>query len=134
MVMKKNAMRKNLRQSILNSLGRYIAIVAIIALGAGLFVGLLMTKTDMVATGNKFMQRQNMFDLRLMSSYAWGEEHLEAISNMEGVQDAEGIIYVDVIVNVNQNIEEKVYRFYSMPEQINRLVLKGGRMPQTADE
>ena len=101
-------MRKNLRQSILNSLGRYIAIVAIIALGAGLFVGLLMTKTDMVATGNKFMQRQNMFDLRLMSSYAWGEEHLEAISNMEGVQDAEGIIYVDVIVNVNQNIEEKV--------------------------
>jgi len=37
--MKRNAMRKNLRQSIVKSFGRYIAIVAIIALGAGLFVG-----------------------------------------------------------------------------------------------
>ena len=55
MVMKRNAMRKNLRQSILRSFGRYIAIVAIIALGAGLFVGLLMTKSDMVATGQVFL-------------------------------------------------------------------------------
>ena len=37
MVMKRNAMRKNLRQSILNSFGRYVAIVSIIALGAALF-------------------------------------------------------------------------------------------------
>ena len=40
MVMKRNAMRKNLRQSILKSMGRYLAITMIIALGAGLFVGL----------------------------------------------------------------------------------------------
>ena len=68
MVMKRNAMRRNLRQSIVKSLGRYIAIVMIIALGAGLFVGLLMTKADMVATGQRFMEEQNMFDLRLMNS------------------------------------------------------------------
>ena len=67
MVMKRNAMRKNLLQSIVKSFGRYIAIVAIIALGASMFVGLLMTKTDMVATGQKFMDEQNMFDLRLVS-------------------------------------------------------------------
>ena len=37
MVMKRNAMAVNLRRSILKSLGRYIAIVLIIALGAALF-------------------------------------------------------------------------------------------------
>ena len=84
MVMKKNAMRRNLRQSIVRSLGRYIAIILIIALGAGLFVGLLMTKADMVATGQRFMEQQNMFDLRLMNSYAWDWEHLDAISEMDG--------------------------------------------------
>ena len=68
MVMKRNAMRKNLTQSILKSFGRYIAIVMIIALGASMFVGLLMTKTDMVATGQKFMDELNMFDLRIMNS------------------------------------------------------------------
>ena len=60
MVMKRNAMRRNLRQSIVRSIGRYIAIVLIIALGAALFVGLLMTKSDMVATGQRFMDQQNM--------------------------------------------------------------------------
>lgn len=74
MVMRRNAMRRNLRQSIFRSLGRYIAITAIIALGSALFVGLLMTKSDMVATGQAYMREQNMFDLRLVSTYGWSEE------------------------------------------------------------
>ena len=97
MVMKKSAMQKNLTQSIVKSLGRYIAIVAIIALGAGLFMGLLMTKQDMVATGQRFMDRQNMFDLRLISDYGWSEDSLEAVKKLDGVQDAEGIAYLDVL-------------------------------------
>ena len=68
MVMKRNAMQKNLLRSIGRSLGRYIAIAAIIALGAAIFVGLLMTKTDMVNTGQAYMTEQNMFDLRLIST------------------------------------------------------------------
>ena len=67
--MSKNAMRRNLRQSIIKSIGRYLAITMIIALGAGLFVGLLMTKTDMVATGQTFMDEQDMFDLRMIGNY-----------------------------------------------------------------
>ena len=82
MVMKKKAMRKNLTQSILKSFGRYIAIVAIIALGASMFVGLLMTKTDMVATGQVYMDEQNMFDLRIVSSYGWDQDQLDAISGL----------------------------------------------------
>ena len=74
MVMKRNAMRANLRQSIRRSFGRYVAIAAIIALGAGLFVGLLMTKTDMVATGQRFTDQQNMFDIRALSNYGWSPE------------------------------------------------------------
>ena len=85
MVMRRNAMRKNLLQSILKSFGRYIAIVMIIALGASMFVGLLMTKADMVATGQKFMDEQNMFDLRLVSTYGWGPEQLAAIEELDFV-------------------------------------------------
>ena len=102
MVMKKNAMRKNLLQSILKSLGRYLAIVAIIALGASMFVGLLMTKSDMVATGQEYMDAQNMFDLRLVSTYGWAEEQLGAISRLEGVVDAEGVIYTSTLSSRNQ--------------------------------
>ena len=126
-------MRKNLTQSILRSLGRYIAIVAIIALGASMFVGLLMTKADMVATGQRFMDRQNMFDLRLISSYGWGDDSLEAISKLNGLVDAEGISYLDVLAT-HEETEEAVYRFYSIPERVNLVQLEGGRMPIRSNE
>lgn len=134
MVMKKNAMRKNLRQSIFQSFGRYIAIVAIIALGASLFVGLLMTKTDMVATGQAFMDEQNMFDLRLMNSYGWTDAYVEEISRMDGVVDAEGVTYLDLIARVGDAQEDSAYRFYAIPQTVNQIALRGGRMPQSAEE
>ena len=71
MVMRRNMMRRNLRRSIVKSLGRYIAIAMIIALGAGIFVGLRSTNMDMVATGQAYTDAQNMFDLRLLSTYGW---------------------------------------------------------------
>jgi len=134
MVMKRNAMRKNLRQSILKSMGRYLAIVMIIALGASMFVGLLMTKSDMVATGQKFMDEQNMFDLRLVNAYGWTQEHVDAVSQMDGVVDVEGILYTDLIVRLNESTDDLVYRFYAMPRKINQFSIRGGRLPEAPDE
>ena len=132
--MKKNAMRKNLTQSILKSFGRYLAIIMIIALGSSMFVGLLMTKFDMVATGQKYMDEQNMFDLRLVSTYGWDFAHVDEIAQMEDVVDAEGVIYLDAVASLGDIQENKVFRFYSIPEKLNKIVLRSGRMPQAPDE
>ena len=132
MVMKRNAMRKNLRQSIRSSFGRYVAIISIIALGAALFSGLLMTKIDMVATGQDFVDKQNMFDIRLINSYGWAQQQLDRAEKLDGIVDAEGVVYQDYIVN--RDGENKVYRFYSIPEKINLLSLRGGRMPEKPNE
>ena len=134
MVMKRNMMRKNLYQSIRKSFGRYLAIVAIIALGAGMFVGLLMTKSDMIATGQRYMDDQNMFDLRLISSVGWDLDDVEQIRQMEGVVDVEGLIYQDVIVRVGEADSNTVHRFYAIPDSVNRLQLMGGRMPHGPNE
>ena len=117
MVMKKNAMRKNLQQSIVKSIGRYLAIVMIIALGAAMFVGLLMTKSDMVATGQKYMEEQNMFDLRLISPYGWDKEHVDKVAQLDGVVDAEGVLYLDAVAD-HENQAGAVYRFYEIPEKL----------------
>lgn len=132
--MSRNAMRKNLRQSIVKSFGRYLAITLIIALGAGLFVGLLMTKTDMVATGQIFMDQQDMFDLRMISNYGWTDKYVREFSRLECVADAEGIYYIDLIANREGSDQESVYRFYTIPDSVNRVALRGGRMPQRDDE
>lgn len=133
MVMKQKTMRKNLRQSVLKSLGRFLAIVAIIALGAGIFVGLNVTKTDMLATGQRFTTETNMFDLRLLSSYGWNRDQVEKVAAMEGIADAEGMMSLDALVSPGGG-GEVVYRFHSIPERISTVVLTGGRMPKAPDE
>lgn len=134
MVMKRNMMRRNLRRSIFKSMGRYIAIATIIALGTAIFVGLRSTKMDMVATGQIYTDEQNMFDLRLLSSYGWDREQLPEILALGGMEDGEGVFYSDLIVENQKGEDASVYRFYTIPDRINRLLLRAGRMPQAPDE
>lgn len=134
MVMKRNIMVKNLFQSIRCSIGRYIAIVAIIALGAAMFVGLLTTRSDMIVTAQKFTDEQNMFHLNLLSSYGWTDNELEAISKMDGIRDAEGTVTLDVIAKFGESGEDQVYRLHAIPKLVDQVYLLGGRMPRQPDE
>ena len=134
MVMHYKTMRKNLTQSILKSLGRYIAIIAIIALGAGIFVGLRTTKIDMIATGQSYLDQQNTFDLRLLNTYGWSQDEVDAISALEEVEAAEGSFWMDAIIQNEDGEDNQVYRFHSIPESISKVYLLGGRMPTSPDE
>jgi len=134
MVMKrKNMMRRNLTQTIRHSLGRYIAIIAIVALGAGLFTGLRVTKVDMVATVQHYTDQQNMFDVQVMNSYGWTDSDVEALSKISGISGAEGTISLDALVHWGDN-EDAAYKVMSIPERLNRPALVEGRMPSAPDE
>ena len=65
MVMKSSlAWRKNNRREVINTWERYLAIMAIIALGVGFFAGLKVTKTAMVNNLDAYVNEYNMM-LRL---------------------------------------------------------------------
>ena len=134
MVMKQYAMQKILYQSIRNSLGRYIALALIICLGASLFMGLMITRQNMVYTGQHFMDQQNMFDLRMISNYGWSEEYVAEFAALPGVKEAEGVLYLDLIARTGDITDDSVYRFYAMPKSMNQIALRSGRMPQTSQE
>jgi len=131
--MKKNMMRKNLRQSIKKSMGRYIAIAAIIALGAGLFCGLRVTKKDMIATVQKYTDEQNMFDLQVMNTYGWTDDDVFALGQTPGIEYAEGSISLDALLSFEDG-DDTAYKLISIPDQVNRINLDAGRLPQTGDE
>lgn len=126
------AMRRNLRQSIFKSLGRYIAIVMIIALGCCLFIGLLVTRKDMLATGEVYIAESQMYDFRMISTYGWDDDQVAKAARLEGVANAEGVFYQDLIAS--RKGESGVYRFYNIPDTINQVLLRGGRMPRNSEE
>lgn len=128
-------LNRNLLRSIRRSLTRYIAIVAIIALGTGIFVGLRTTKSDMIATGQRYMDAQNMFDLRLLNTYGWSDEQVTSIQALPGVENAEGVIMVDAIARPEgEGHSDDVYKFYAIPQQVDKVRLQGGRMPENPGE
>ena len=126
-------MRRNLLQTIRHSIGRYIAIIAIIALGAGLFTGLKVTKVDMVATVQSYTDRQNMFDVQVLNSYGWTEEDVFRLSNTPGIAETEGTVSMDVLVHFDDG-EDQVFKLMSIPERLNLPALDQGRMPSAPDE
>ena len=69
-----SAVRKNALREIRSTFGRFFAIMAIIALGVGFFTGVRIVTPAMVNTVNKFLDENQFYDYRLLSSIGWKEE------------------------------------------------------------
>lgn len=128
-----NGMIKTTIREIWGSFGRYMAIMAIVMLGVGLFTGLKATTPAMIVTENDYLQEQDFFDFRLLSTMGFDEESVDELKGFAEIADAEGAVSVDALCALEEG-DEKVYKFHTVPESINRVVLTAGRMPEKADE
>ena len=118
---------------------RYLAILAIIALGVGFFAGLKSTMPAFLTTGDKYVKEQALFDFRILSTVGFDEDDAKEIADLPGVRSAEAAVYKDGIVSrKNAQDEEKelvsVVRFHTMTEEVNKLDLIEGRLPEKANE
>ena len=120
-------------REIRKSLGRFLAIAAIVALGVGFFCGLRLTKTAMVKTMDTYTDTQSMYDFRLVSTV--GFEETDAASFADGMPGVlcEGSKTADALAVVADGAA-RPHHFMSMPETLNVPSLKAGRLPQRADE
>ncbi len=128
-----SGMIKTTIREIKASFGRYLAILAIVMLGVGLFAGLKITKPTMIATENAYLREQNFFDFRLLSTIGFTDDDVEKLSQMDDAADVEGTISFDALCTIKEE-NEAVYKIHAIPEKINKVVLTAGRMPQAADE
>lgn len=132
--MNNSILKTSTLREIRNSLGRYLAILLIVALGVGFFAGLKITKASMLSTANGYLKEHNMFDYNLISTLGYDEKSLETIRACEGVRDADGSISYDVIGVGPASGEDFNIKAISMPETVNTLNLVEGRFPEAPDE
>ena len=107
---------------------RFLSITVLAALAVAFLAGLRTTAPDMQYTADNYYDRANMMDGYVMSTLGLVEDDLTALAAADGIEAVEGgwaldAIAVDMIVTVR-----------SMPERINLLSVKEGRLPQGADE
>ena len=123
---------KMLFRSIRGSLGRYLAILAIVALGVGFFAGLKSSQPAMLSTADDYMKSQRMYDFQLMSTLGLTGDDLAAFKNLEGVACAEGTYSVDALADIPGG--QGAFKFMSLTEEVSVPVLIEGRMPENAGE
>ena len=129
----KSMMKKTTLREIRESLGRYLAIMAIVALGVGLFAGLKITKTVMVGSADAFWQAQQLYDYRLVSTLGFEEEDVQALAQKADVRAVQGAMEADVLYTDEQG-NDKVLKAHSILENINMLETVVGRMPESDTE
>ena len=81
---------KTTLREIRQSLGRYIAILAIVALGVGFFAGLKAAKPAMVDAVEGYLNTLNFYDFRLLSTLGFNETDIETFQEQKDVETAAG--------------------------------------------
>jgi len=82
----KNAFNKEILRSITRSIGRFVAILIIVALGAGFCAGLRMTAPDMRLAADMFYDESSLYDVRVLSTMGLTEEDVDVLRGIEGVE------------------------------------------------
>lgn len=125
--------RKSTFREIKSSLGRFMAIFAIIALGVGFFSGLKVTQDAMVHTVKDYLDSHAFYDFRLLSTLGFEEENVQALGMQEDVEAAEGSVSMDVIYQMEDG-GQGVIKALSLPQTLNTVELVHGRLPVNSDQ
>lgn len=126
-------MRKTSLREIRHSLGRYLAIFSIVALGVIMFAGLRVCREDMTATADKYFKQTSFYDYRALSTLGFDLGDAEKLAGENGVMYAQGGIS-QAVIELLADGRECVVATYSLLDDINRPELIEGRMPENDRE
>lgn len=146
-----NAFWKEFVRTITRSLGRFLALLAIVALGAGFYAGLRMTAPDMKAALDSYLDATNSYDVRVVSTMGLEEADLQALRELPDIEYVMGGYQADVLALWNdKSYTTRVHSYPASaplsvsqgddtvmsddPSYLNRLILTEGRWPQQEGE
>lgn len=147
----KSAFNTETLRSITHSLGRFLAIAAIVALGTGFYAGLRMTAPDMKLAADEYFDGTSLMDIRVLSTLGLTDDDIAALRHVEGVEAVMPARETDVMVTIDS--EQYAARIHSLPDAartsdtsdgvharsddpdyLNRPLLVRGSWPQKAGE
>ena len=128
----KKAQWIDLFRGIRKSIGRYLSLLFIVALGTAFFAGVRSAEPDMIASADKYYDESSLMDVRIIGTLGLTEKDVEAIEAVEGIIKAEGGYSMGVLSIFDD--EEMVFNVMSAGESINRMMLWEGSMTEKENE
>ena len=131
--MNKTMWKTTLRE-IRQSFGRYMAILAIVALGVGLFAGLKIMKPLMIETADRYLKEKGLFDFQLVSTYGFEQEDVAYLASLEEVRAIQGTYTYDVLYQLGADENTNAMRVHTLTNGMNELRIVAGELPKNPDE
>lgn len=127
------AINKNIFREISKSKGRFLSIFLICAIGVGFFGGVRETGNDMKTSADILYDKQELFDLRVLSTFGLTDDDAASIREIDGVSGVFTSKYTDLALHFdNQEYLTRVYSWNN--DEVNKIILHEGRIPQAEDE
>lgn len=145
---KMKAFIKNGVRSISGHVGRFVAVFAIIALGAGVYAGLRMFVPDMYQSADTYYDEHNLVDYRITSTLGLTDKDVDAIRALPEIRGASGVHMAELAMESGDKSYEVSVEGINMglarsyrpddpqddPNYVNHLILSEGRLPEKNDE
>ncbi|HLR92319.1 MAG TPA: ABC transporter permease, partial [Atopostipes sp.] len=131
--MQYKAIWKDTFRELSHSVMRFLAILIIIFLGVGFYVGLSATGPNMMKTADEYFSDHHLMDFRVLSTYGLTDEDLTDLNNFSGYTIQSHSANDFVLENSSETI-----RLYSYDledgQKINDYYVVDGRLPEVSGE
>ncbi|TLG74166.1 FtsX-like permease family protein [Culicoidibacter larvae] len=128
--MRKSALNKDIVREIMRSKTRFLSILALIALGVFVFIGLKVTGPSMRNVADAYYQQYQLADMSVISTYGLDEDDQKAIDAVPGLKTAEYGYFTDALIDTDGHSA----RIFSQTDELSQYQVTDGRMPAKSGE
>ncbi len=128
----KKALLKDSIKEIKNTHRRFISILLMAFLGVGFFAGIRASSPDMTKTIDEYFDKQNLYDIEIVSTLGLTNEDVEALKGIDGIGNVYGTYSKDVEINFGDT--EIIAKVHKLDDDINKVILIEGKLPENNDE
>ena len=125
---------KDIFREIKVSLGRFISILSIVAIGVAFFAGIKASAPDMKYSADTYFDKYNVQDIQVYSSLGLTDSDVNSIKKIKGVKKVQAAFSMDTLSQIDSTQMVIKVISYTKNQPLNKIRLVSGRMPKKENE
>lgn len=125
---------KDIFREIKISLGRFLSILCIVAIGVAFFAGIKVSAPDMKNSADTYFDKYNVQDIQVYSTIGLTKKDVAAIKKIKGVKSVQPSFSMDTLSQIDSTQMVIKVISYGIDQKMNKVRVVEGRMPERENE
>lgn len=125
---------KDIFREIKISLGRFLSILCIVAIGVAFFAGIKASAPDMKNSADTYFDKYNVQDIQVYSTIGLTKKDVAAIKKIKGVKSVQPNFSMDTLSQIDSTQMVIKVISYGIDQKMNKIRVVEGRMPERENE